>query len=221
MSKPSIVLAQWDTNQVHMTSVPAGNRQNGYAASEIPASDIENQYKYNLYLWLSWLDSAWDVTPGSTNALILDPDMHVLLSGTGLYKRGALVRKLAVSSAKVTGGTLNNTWTATANGQISYHPIALQEGEEITTIKAHVSCGATDVMRLSMWRLDTATQVVQQLGGYQSSTGHAGTTEILTISGLTETASSANHYVYYAIVDVTAFATGPTLWGIEYTTGVP
>jgi len=221
--KPTIVPV-FNTGLVNSSPLTGIHQTNGFANAEIPTSQESNYLFSWLSKWSQYLsDAAFQGASSFDTTVTLAANQHAVISGTGLYKRGPKVRKLATClGSSQYSTTANAQWGAVANGQSIWIPIELTEGERLLSVTARVYCfGAADVFQLGVFATRPATGSQVVLGALTSSTGHAGLLEAVVVSGLTEVASSANNYGYFCTVSTTGFTSGSTLSGIEIVTDVP
>lgn len=244
MSTKPTTLPTWDSGSVNLVAPTGGHQASGFAANEVPTSSEMNGLLQLIGKWAQYLnDGAFTGGASVAGGLAVDTlgasglitanagvtvasGQNVVIAGTGLYKRGAKVTKVPAMAGNFSGsnGFSPTSWVAGANGQILAIPINLDEGERLTQVTARVACGATDVIRLRVFRtvnIAGLTQSTVQLGSSVTSSGHSGLVETITDGSLTEVCSSADSFNYVAELDVTAFAAAPTVFGIEITTDVP
>lgn len=223
-TKPTVgQLPTWDTSLANTIVLTAGHQTNGWANNETPTSGEANTLFAFLYLWCKYLsDGAFQGAITMDTSLTMAASTSMTVSGTGLYKRGSKVRKIPVCLGYSATGNASVQWSAAGTGQLISIPIELTEGERLLSVTARVSCaGAADQLQLKVLRATPTTFTTVQLGGNQSSTGHAGALEALTVSGLTETASSADFYNYFATVTALGFSSSSSMYGLEVTTDIP
>lgn len=193
--------------------------------SQVKSLDLNGSWNALVALYSLLVGVAQTVWTGIT----LAAGQHVTLQGTGLYKRGTRMRHLPGSAGQLTtapaGGVtyyVGELFGFRANTDVARWTIWLEEGEQLQSVHGYVSCGPTDVITMKVYR---STQVVgnaassqtTQLGSTQTSAGHATVVEQLSVTGLTETAA-AGLTAWHVEFACTAFATGPRVACVDYTT---
>jgi len=159
-------------------------------------------------------------TTYGANSQILSADLDLVQDCIVAGRHGQLVRKIPVADGtySASNGYGSSVWQAAANGNIFTFPLVLYAGERIIAVKVKVSCGATDVISVSVFRNKPLLQATDLLAGPVASVGHAGATEdVLATLGAIELVSSGNDYNYCAVCTVTAFAVAPKIYGAELT----
>lgn len=129
-------------------------------------------------------------------------NQNVAVSGTGRFKFGTMTLKISCMAVKCT--TTGGIGTATYGG-VFYRqdsgglqadcPIDLPIGARLLAVRAGVKDHATGPDRVTMqvWKSDDA-QGVTALGSLQTTSGVAGTNQVLTVTGLTLGVAAANSY---------------------------
>jgi hypothetical protein len=146
---------------------------------------------------------------------VLSNDLNSLQDCVIAALHGQIVRKLPVSlgSYSAAAGFSAVQWAPSAHLDDFAMPLAVYGQEQIWQVTAKVSCGATDAFTMQVFRYDPATQTSTQLGATQTSVGHAGATEDLTVA-IVE--SNAAAYNYVALIQCSAFGAGALrLHGVE------
>lgn len=161
----------------------------------------------------------------------LAANQSMQVSGTGGYKRGTRVRHLAGSA-----GILISTPAASTqyyNGDqfrfrsvsdVAKYSLILDEGEQLQSVSAYVSCGASDVLTMKLWKtvqtVGGAVASEVQLGTTKTSAGHSNLIEALTVGSLTE--NLGNGIVCYSVdLQATNVTTFPLCVAVDYITIVP
>ena len=235
--KPTVgQLPVWDTGLVNTSAITAGHQTSGWPTNAIPTSSELNSLFAFLYLWAKYLSdgalsgvSSFDNTLAVTGVITatagvtVGVNQNVAVSGSGFYKRGPKVRKLSACLAAVSAG-LNTgfQWVATAGAQTITFPIELLEGERLTSVTARVMCSAAaDGLTCKVFQVQPLLFTSAQLGSTATSVGHAAAIEALTVSGLTEVASTSNIFSYYVSLTTTGYTSGSSVYSLEVTTDVP
>lgn len=166
------------------------------------------------------------------SGIVLASGQHVQLQGAGMYKRGTRVRHIPgnagilISTPSAGVSYYSQTWFAfkSAFPDTARWSLVLEEGEQLQSVRAYVSNGATDVLKMTLFKNTSSNLVIGavpsaeiQVGAQQTSANHVNQLEQLAITGLTE--NIGNGIVHYAVeVKCTAFANAPVCYGIDYTT---
>lgn len=109
MSTKPTLRPDWDTNQTHTTAPLAGHVTDGWASSEIPASDELNEWMRRAGLWTKWLDDGDLAFAGlvmsTKQVAIANASQNDLDLGTAGAIAGTLVVQLTGggASAVITG----------------------------------------------------------------------------------------------------------------------
>ena len=163
--------------------------------------------------------------------ITLASGQHITLQGAGLYKRPARIRHMQGCAGILTtapaGGVsyyVADLFAFRANTDVARWTPVLEEGEQLQSVTAYVSCGPTDVITLKVYKStqvvgSAAVQTGTQLGSTQTSSGHTAVIEALTVSGLTENVGTGLQGYHFELA-CTAFATGPRVALILYTTAI-
>ncbi|MEO9187540.1 MAG: hypothetical protein ABI467_28855, partial [Kofleriaceae bacterium] len=190
------------------------------AGSQVKSADLNDAWNAQVALWNLLTAQAQSVFSG----IALADNQNIKIGGTGKYKRGALVRHLpgtagVLVSTPVAGTSYyggGGTITFKAAGNVFRFPLLLEEGEQLQTVHADVSCGSADTLVMKLYRSSQASgsgiASETQLGTTQSSAGHSSAVEQLAITGLTETVG--NGMAWYTVeMTCSSFSTAPTVVG--------
>jgi len=164
------------------------------------------------------------------SGLVLASGQHAQVQGAGMYKRGTRVRHMQGNAGILITAPTAGTQYYSSIGAFAFKSsfpdtarwaLVLEEGEQLQSVRAYVSNGATDVLTMKLFK---STQVVgsavageTQIGTTQTSSNHTNVLEQLAITGLTENIGSG--VTWYSVeLACTAFANAPKCYGIDYTT---
>jgi hypothetical protein len=222
----------WDSGNVNVVAPTPTHQTSGFATNEVPTSAETNGVYSLIAAWITYLNTAeqTDATNIATNAT----NIATLQSNYSGAKHVQITRRISpltgqpISSSGAPGAgsyatTQPGAWKATAANQQLLVPIPVYAGEEIINVRALVDCGATDVLEAQLFRLTYSVgggPGHAQLGSTATSAGHSSLIETLSINGVNELPASFTSN-YYLALTATAFATAPTVYGIELDVSAP
>ena len=170
--------------------VPSGGLQaEGWEPGDRPSAQNLNELLSNIYLWLNWL------------------------KGLSVER----VRPLNIQYPQVSGDTGASLSTLakgfTGANQAEHIPVDVNSGETLTSLDVKVSCGATDVLVLELFKVDlTGTSQASTLLATATTSDHSGNIVTKTLTPSSPELVDTTAFYYVLKVRCSAYATGPKLY---------
>lgn len=195
-------LPRWSTDESNESTPTSGQMDTGIVSGEAANSSRMNWLLRTIYEWILYFQST---------------------------ERAARVRPASPHLARWVDGS--ESWDTSTfadlpllgSGSRVYVPLAVEEGERLTTVVVKLREASDEVATLKVFRVDAnaSTEARTQLGSTQTSTPDSGATQkTLTVSGLTEDVG-ALHYSYVAEITRVSGSASIRLNSCLYTTTRP
>lgn len=156
------------------------------------------------------------------SGIALAANEHVVVSGSGRFKRGDGYRKFPACGWTGANFTQGAGFITLNTGAVVYAPLIVHDGERLKQVGIRATDSGAATIDLKVIKVDTSAGLAYtQLGATASSVGSGGANQDVTVGGLTEVAGGLDAITYLAEISLVGAAVSETVRGMYLITDVP